>query len=73
MVSVQSVPDPPTTRRRAGPGRHGGVFAPLLAGVALTFSSHPIVTWAILAAPAVPAMVILGRLGTRLPVRQDRI
>ena len=51
----------------------GGVFAPLLAGVALTFSSHPVVTWAILAAPAVPAMVILRRLGSRLPGGQDRI
>lgn len=51
----------------------GGVFAPLLAGVALTFSGNAIVTWGILAAPAVPAAILLANLGRRVLTVQDRI
>ena len=51
----------------------GSVFAPILAGVALTFAAHPIVTWGILAAPAVPSAAILWYLESRIPVGQNRI
>jgi hypothetical protein len=49
------------------------IFAPLLAGVALTFASQPLVTWGILAAPALPAILILGYLDSHLPREVNRI
>lgn len=48
-------------------------FAPFLAGVALTYGAHPLVTWGILSVPALPAIVILAYLGSHLPRSQDRI
>lgn len=51
----------------------GGSLASLLAGVALTFASQPLVMWSILAAPAIPAITILSYLGTRIPPEHNRI
>lgn len=51
----------------------GGIFSPLLAGGALTYASQPLVTWGILAAPAIPAIAILAYLGSRLPRSQNRV
>ena len=51
----------------------GNSLGPLLAGVALTFASQPLVTWGILAAPAVPAIAILAYLDSRLPRSQNRV
>ena len=51
----------------------GQIFAPILAGVALTFAAHPLVTWGILAIPAVPAIMILWYLESRIPREQNRI
>ena len=51
----------------------GGIFSPLLAGVALAHASQPIVTWGILAAPAIPAIAILAYLGSHLPPSRNRI
>ncbi len=51
----------------------GQIFAPILAGVALTFAAHPLVTWGILATPALPAIAILRYLDSRIPREQNRI
>ncbi|MGC2289263.1 MAG: MFS transporter [Thermoplasmata archaeon] len=51
----------------------GQIFAPILAGVALTFAAHPLVTWGILAMPALPAIMILWYLDSRIPREHNRI
>jgi MFS family permease len=50
-----------------------GIFLPLVAGIALTYASDPLVTWGILAAPAIPAIAILWHLDSRLPREANRI
>jgi MFS family permease len=50
-----------------------GVIAPLLAGVALSYAADPLVTWGILAAPAIPAIALLWYLGSHLPQEPNRI
>jgi DHA1 family tetracycline resistance protein-like MFS transporter len=49
------------------------IFAPLLAGVALSYATDPLVTWWILAAPALPAIALLWYLGSRIPREANRI
>lgn len=50
-----------------------GIIAPLLAGVALSYAADPLVTWGILAAPALPAIVLLWYLGSHIPGEANRI
>jgi MFS family permease len=45
----------------------GAIVAPLLAGAALSFTSQPLLTWTILAAPVVPAILLLERVGRLVP------
>lgn len=51
----------------------GQNLGPIFAGVALTYASQPFVTWGIIAAPAIPVIVILAYLGSRLSRSQNRI
>ena len=51
----------------------GGIIAPLLAGVALSYAADPLVTWGILAAPALPAIALLWYLGSHIPQEANRI
>jgi MFS family permease len=49
------------------------IFAPLLAGVALSYAADPLVTWGIIAAPALPAILVLWYLGSHIPREANRI
>lgn len=51
----------------------GNNLGALFAGVALTYASQPLVTWGILAAPAIPAILILAYLGSRISQSQNRV
>lgn len=51
----------------------GQNLGPIFAGVALTYAAHPLVTWGIIAAPAIPVIVILAYLGSQLPRNQNRV
>jgi hypothetical protein len=41
--------------------------------VALSYAADPLVTWGILAAPALPAIVLLWYLGSHIPREANRI
>ena len=54
-------------------GSIGSITAPILAGLALSWATQPLLTWIVLALPAIPATGIFLALQSRLSVSQNTV
>jgi len=51
----------------------GGNFSPVFGGVVLATISNPLLVWAILAIPAIPAVLLYRWVGSRISAEANRI